>query len=152
MFENTKDGGNQKRWIEGGQTTQWGRFIVFNATLNSITVISWWSVLLVEETGVPGENHRPVETGQRAPVHIIDTNKSYKYCKLSIYSCMDEKAPNAEGRLTVIRLFELLSCQILEVTSDMAELALSNNNHSLTGSNLFLFMIYQSLFQPWCPW
>ena len=26
----------------------------------NISVISWWSVLLVEETGVPGENHRPV--------------------------------------------------------------------------------------------
>jgi len=25
-----------------------------------ISVISWLSVLLVEETGVPGENHRPV--------------------------------------------------------------------------------------------
>jgi len=36
------------------------RFIVLNATLNSISVISWWSVLLVEETGVPGENQRPV--------------------------------------------------------------------------------------------
>jgi len=23
----------------------------------NISVISWWSVLLVEETGVPGENH-----------------------------------------------------------------------------------------------
>ena len=23
-------------------------------------VISWWSVLLVEETGGPGENHRPL--------------------------------------------------------------------------------------------
>jgi hypothetical protein len=27
--------------------------------LNNISVISWWSVLLLEETGVPGENHRP---------------------------------------------------------------------------------------------
>ena len=27
---------------------------------NNISVISWWSVLLVEETGVPGENHRQV--------------------------------------------------------------------------------------------
>jgi hypothetical protein len=26
----------------------------------NISVISWWSVLLVEETGVSGENHRPV--------------------------------------------------------------------------------------------
>ena len=31
---------------------------VSNATFNNISVISWWSVLLVEETGVPGENHR----------------------------------------------------------------------------------------------
>jgi hypothetical protein len=33
--------------------------MVFNATGNNISVISWWSVLLVEETGVPRENHRP---------------------------------------------------------------------------------------------
>jgi len=32
-------------------------FMVFNATFNNISVISWWSVLLVEETG---ENQRPV--------------------------------------------------------------------------------------------
>jgi hypothetical protein len=29
------------------------RSMVFNATFNNISVISWWSVLLVEETGVP---------------------------------------------------------------------------------------------------
>ena len=29
--------------------------MVFNATFNNISVISWWSVLLVHETGVPGE-------------------------------------------------------------------------------------------------
>jgi hypothetical protein len=34
--------------------------IVFNATFNNISAISWWSVLLVEETGVPEENHQPV--------------------------------------------------------------------------------------------
>jgi hypothetical protein len=31
--------------------------MVFNATFNNISVISW-SALLMEETGVPGENHR----------------------------------------------------------------------------------------------
>ena len=31
--------------------------MVFNATFNNFSVISWWSVVLVEETGV---NHRPV--------------------------------------------------------------------------------------------
>ena len=35
-------------------------FMVFNVTFNNISVISWLSVLLMEETGVPGENHRPV--------------------------------------------------------------------------------------------
>ena len=38
----------------------WFRFMVFNATFNNISVISWWSVLLVEETAVPRENHWPV--------------------------------------------------------------------------------------------
>jgi hypothetical protein len=33
--------------------------LVFNATFNNILVISWRSVLLVEETGRPGENLRP---------------------------------------------------------------------------------------------
>ena len=37
----------------------WFRFMVFNATLNNISVKSWRSVLLVEETGVPGENYQP---------------------------------------------------------------------------------------------
>ena len=33
--------------------------MVFNATFNNISFISWQSVL-EEETGVPRENHRPV--------------------------------------------------------------------------------------------
>ena len=37
------------------------RIMVFNATFNNIL---WWTVLLVEETGVPGENHRPVTMSQ----------------------------------------------------------------------------------------
>jgi hypothetical protein len=36
------------------------RVIVFNATFNNISVISCRSVLLVEKTGVPRENHQPV--------------------------------------------------------------------------------------------
>jgi len=34
--------------------------VVFNATFDNISIISWRSVLLVEETRVPGENHRSV--------------------------------------------------------------------------------------------
>jgi hypothetical protein len=32
--------------------------MVLNATFNNISAILWQSVLLVEETGVPGENHK----------------------------------------------------------------------------------------------
>ena len=31
---------------------------VTHTTFNNISIISWQSVLLVEETGVPGKNHR----------------------------------------------------------------------------------------------
>jgi len=46
---------NEKHY-DGG----WWWFMVLNITFNNISVISWQSVLLVEETGVPEENHRPV--------------------------------------------------------------------------------------------
>jgi hypothetical protein len=35
--------------------------MVFNATFNNISAISWRSVLVVEEAGVPGEDYRPWE-------------------------------------------------------------------------------------------
>ena len=35
------------------------RVIVFNANFNNISVVSWQLVLLVEESGVPRQNHRP---------------------------------------------------------------------------------------------
>jgi hypothetical protein len=33
------------------------RVMVFNTTFKNISAILWLSVLLVEKTGVPGENH-----------------------------------------------------------------------------------------------
>jgi hypothetical protein len=41
-----------------------GFFLVLNATFNNISVISWRSVLLVEETGVLGENHQPAASNK----------------------------------------------------------------------------------------
>ena len=35
------------------------RVMVFNATFNNISAISWWSILSLKETGVPVENHKP---------------------------------------------------------------------------------------------
>ena len=45
--------------------------MVFNATFNNISIISWRSVLLVEESGVPGENHRPAASHCQALSHNV---------------------------------------------------------------------------------
>ena len=45
--------------------------IVFNTTFNNISVISWWSVLLVEETGVTGENYRTVASHWQTWSHNV---------------------------------------------------------------------------------
>ena len=42
----------------------WFDLIVFNSTFSNISAISWWPVLVVEETGIPGENYRPSWHGQ----------------------------------------------------------------------------------------
>ena len=33
--------------------------MVFNTIFNNISAMSWWLVLSMEETGIPGENYRP---------------------------------------------------------------------------------------------
>ena len=64
------------------------RFMVFNATFNNISVISWWSVLLVRETGAPKENPRPVASHWQTlshnfvsstPRHEWNSNSQYQW-------------------------------------------------------------------------
>jgi hypothetical protein len=45
--------------------------MVFNATFNNILVISWRSVLLMEETGVAGETHQPVASHFQTLSHNV---------------------------------------------------------------------------------
>ena len=47
------------------------RVMAFNAIFNNISVILWWSVLLMEETGVPRENHRPVASRWQTLSHNV---------------------------------------------------------------------------------
>ena len=47
------------------------RLVVFVATFNSISLISWRSVLLVEETGVPGEIHRHAASNWQTVSHNV---------------------------------------------------------------------------------
>ena len=58
----------------------YGWIMVFNATFNNISVISWWSVLLVEETGVTGENHRPVTSHWQTLSHNVVSSTPHDEC------------------------------------------------------------------------
>ena len=49
--------------------------MAFNATFNNISVILWWSALLVKETRVPGENHRPVVSHWQALLHNVVSSR-----------------------------------------------------------------------------
>ena len=50
--------------------------MVFNATFNKISAISWQLVLMVEEIGVPRENHRPAASQVVIGIDRIDSLKS----------------------------------------------------------------------------
>jgi hypothetical protein len=45
--------------------------MVFNATFNNISAISWLSVVLVEETGVSRENHGSVTSHREMLSHNV---------------------------------------------------------------------------------
>jgi len=56
--------------------------MVFNTTFNNISVISWLSVLMVEKTGVLGENYRPTVLIECKNRHCIVTlyQLTISYC------------------------------------------------------------------------
>ena len=56
-------------------------FIAFNATFNNILTISRRPVLVVEESGVPEQNHRPWETTGK-PYHLRLRVECTLFCNL----------------------------------------------------------------------
>jgi hypothetical protein len=59
--------------------------MVFNATFNNNSVILLWSVLLYEETRVPGENHWPVVSHWRTLSHNVASSTPHH--EWDIYIC-----------------------------------------------------------------
>ena len=47
--------------------------MAFNVTFNNMSVMSWQSVLLMEETGVPGENHRTVASHLQTSHNVVSS-------------------------------------------------------------------------------
>jgi hypothetical protein len=60
--------------------------MVFNTTFNNISVKSWRSVLLVEETGVNGENHHKALEIYHIMLHQVHlTRVGFKQCCCSVF-------------------------------------------------------------------
>ena len=64
--------------------------MVFNATFNNISVISWQSVLLVEGTGVPGENHWPTASHWDTLSHNV-VSSTPRYSEVWIHNVSGDK-------------------------------------------------------------
>ena len=84
-------------------------FMVFNATFNNISAISWRSVLLVEETGVSGENLRPVTYHWRTLLHNVVTHN------LDIYVSINSPVP-VHIRFFSIAIWFQSSLSIVNIT------------------------------------
>jgi hypothetical protein len=98
--------------------------MVFKVTFNNISVISWRSVLLVEEIGGSGENHRPVarhwQTLSHNVVHLalieIETHNINRdrhtdcigRCKSNYHTIMTTTAPNCKLILNMLHQWLLL--------------------------------------------
>jgi hypothetical protein len=50
----------------------------FNANFKNISVRSWWSLLLMEETGVSGEDNRPAAKIERIYLVMKDKKGEWK--------------------------------------------------------------------------
>ena len=71
------------------------RFMVFNATFNNISVISWQLVLLVEETRIPSEYH-----------WLVTSFNSIKYCCSDLWLKYTIKLWNKHQVNTQVAVFE----------------------------------------------
>jgi hypothetical protein len=60
------------RWFYPSAPVSFNNIVlVLTANFNTISDISWRSVILVEETAVPGENHRPVASHWQTLSHNV---------------------------------------------------------------------------------
>jgi hypothetical protein len=65
------------------------RVMVFNSTFNNISVISWRSVVLVEEKGVLGENHWFVASHWQTLSHNVVSSTLYHERTTLVVICTD---------------------------------------------------------------
>ena len=85
--------------------------LVFNTTFNNISAISWWSILLVEETEVPRKNHRPVASYCQTLSHnVVSSTHPHERVRTHNFSGDCIQLPHNHGHDDPLKIwFSLLS-------------------------------------------
>jgi len=105
--------------------------MVLNATFNNILVISWQSVLLVEETGEPGKNHRLVVSQWQTlshnvvsstPHHERDSNSQLQWWWALITQCSCKFNYHTITTMTAQQLYHVWFCQIHYGCENMSQI------------------------------
>ena len=89
--------------------------MVFNATFNNISVISWWSVLLVEETEYP-----ELTTDLPQDMHTI-CNEGYIYTIVDVFyeNEFRRTIPHRKWSLRCVMLWEIHFEQMCELVASL---------------------------------
>ena len=126
--------------------------MVFNVTFNNISVISWRSVLLVEETGGPRENHRPIASHWQTLSHnVVHTDlieiqthnistDCIGSCKSNYNTITATTAPIVKVRIPVYKYISLITCsaKYLSMSSTLCVNSKSNISTSFKTSSMFI--------------
>ena len=117
-----------------------------NATFNNISILSWRSILLVEEIGVPGENHRPTASHWHTLYHNIVVSNTPRYLRKgtpsrSVIICSNIEMFWSIGYfLTLIVLFTRTRLTLTNVLIEIMSTYFLSNLFQVGSSKLYLPM------------
>jgi hypothetical protein len=125
--------------------------MVFNATFNNISVISWQSVLLMEETGVSGENHQPAsshwQTQLKTSFELVFVTTNIKISYISW-----RKPEYFDIKIVIWRksLINFITYSCMEYTLSQVRIVITTlltlhyltiDDHLVSPSNCFFFIV-----------
>ena len=105
---------------------------LFNATWSNISAISWRQVLVLEETGVPRENHQPWESTWQT-LSRATASRVHPFCNLQSRErthavLVEETGVPGENHLPVAKHWPTLPHNIVSSTSCLRGVRIHNDS------------------------
>ena len=130
--------------------------MVFNATFTNISDISWRSILLVVETGVPGENYRPAASNYKMYIHnvhrstISQSVKPLWYTSISCHKQLLLTLINTCNRRVVLFSSILFNTSFIYLHEWVSNCCLTLNEHFFFGC--YIIARTSSISMKWWWW